>query len=71
MLRAKSTFFFAAVEQNERSQRVLCGFKYHKGENLLCFLFSDPIIAGLGVSMKEMEGKARFDAMYRNFDTVL
>ena len=32
---------------------------------------SDPIIAGLGVSMKEMEGKARFDAMYRNFDTVL
>ena len=35
------------MEQNERSQRALCGFQPHKGENLFCFLFSDPIIVGL------------------------
>ena len=30
-----------------REARALCGFQHHKGENLFCFLFSDPIIVGL------------------------
>ena len=49
MLCAKSTFFSVsgqAVEQNKRSQS-LGGFQHHKGENLFCLQFSDPIIVGL------------------------
>ena len=33
-----------------RGTRTLCGFQHHKGEKLLCFQFSDPIIVGLIVS---------------------
>ena len=30
-----------------REARALCGFQHRTGENLFCFLFSDPIIGGL------------------------
>ena len=33
-------------EQNERSRRLVW-VQHHKGENLFCFLFSDPIVVGL------------------------
>ena len=38
--------FLAAVEQNERSQSIVW-VQDREGENLFCFLFSDPIIVGL------------------------
>ena len=41
----KSRFF--AVQQ-----QAWCGFQHHQGEYLFCFLFSDPIIAGLTTSPK-------------------
>ena len=34
-----------AVENNERSQRALCGFQHHRGENVFCFLFSAVVVA--------------------------
>ena len=30
-----------------RAARALRGFQHHKGEHLLCFLFSDPMYVGL------------------------
>ena len=31
--------------------RALCGFQLHKGENVLCVLFSEPIIVGLSTNL--------------------
>ena len=46
VLCAKNTFFSLLLNRT-REARALCGFQHHKGENLFCFLFSDPIIVGL------------------------
>ena len=46
VLRAKSTFFSASVEQNERSQRLV-RVSTPQRDNLFCLLFSGTIIVGL------------------------
>ena len=45
----KSRFFRCPgrLWNRTREDRALCGFQHHKGENLFCFLFSDPIVVGL------------------------
>ena len=49
VLCAKSTFLPCPgwLRNRTREARALCGFQHHKGENLFCFLFSNPIIVGL------------------------
>ena len=42
-----------------REARALCGFQHHKGEKLLCFLFSDPTIVGLSPFPKRKTLPAR------------
>ena len=44
--------FFAVREgrgTEQREARVSCGFQHHNGENLSCFLFSDPILLIVGL----------------------
>ena len=52
VLCAKDTFFSLLLNRT-REARALCGFEHHKRESLFCFLFSDPIIVGLNVGLKE------------------
>ena len=52
MLCVKSTLFLLSGLWNRtRQARALCGFQHHKGENLACFLFSDPISVGLSTAI--------------------
>ena len=57
----KTHFFFSllgqVLEQNKRSQSLVCGFQHHKGENLLCFLFSDPVIVYLTYEFEPLSPK--------------
>ena len=39
--------FFAVRAGTKREARALFGFQPHKGENLFCFLFPDPVNVGL------------------------
>ena len=38
---------FQRLFNRTREARALCGFQHRNGENLLCLVFSDPIIVGL------------------------
>ena len=52
---------FAVREQNKRSQSLVWVSIQHKGENLYCFLFFDPIIVGLMGSEKRKNNNRGFD----------
>ena len=55
--------------RDRREARALCGFQHHKGENLFCFLFSDPIILGLS-SIKNSKRGMSGDGEQNAFDTM-
>ena len=52
VLCAKSMFFSLLLNRT-REAKALCGFQHHKGENLFCFMFSDPIIVGPTLELKK------------------
>ena len=70
MLCAKSTFF--SLSGNRTSEaRAMCGFQYHKGENLFCFLFSDSVIVGLeNQSSKMIAVSTSFPRVSKELNTL-
>ena len=75
VLCAKSTFFslFGHLLWNgTKEARALCGFQqHHKGGNLFCLLFSDPIIVGLIYGKRPGNRRPKVGVSLLGVETVL